>query len=83
MSDTPGRLLGLLSLLQTPREWPGSELATRLGVSLRSNADTLEWLAWHLLTLGYDMEVHEPPELIAHLRQIGSRATRAASPSAA
>ncbi|RAO49668.1 hypothetical protein ONO86_02491 [Micromonospora noduli] len=50
---------------------------------LRSNADTLEWLAWRLLTLGCDMEVHEPPELIAHLRQIGTRATRAASPSAA
>ncbi|MFG3643754.1 helix-turn-helix transcriptional regulator [Micromonospora sp. NPDC047762] len=50
---------------------------------LRSDADTLEWLAWRLLTLGCDMEVHEPPELIAHLRQIGSRATRAASSSAA
>lgn len=50
---------------------------------LRSAADTLEWLAWRLLTLGCDMEVHEPPELIAHLRQIGSRATRAASSSAA
>ncbi|MEO3768864.1 YafY family protein [Micromonospora sp. B9E7] len=50
---------------------------------LRSNADTLEWLAWRLLTLGCDVEVHEPPELIAHLRQIGTRATRAASPSAA
>ncbi|MEW1588679.1 YafY family protein [Micromonospora vinacea] len=49
---------------------------------LRSYADTLEWLAWRLLTLGCDMEVHEPPELIAHLRQLGSRATRAASPSA-
>ncbi|MET8358486.1 YafY family protein [Micromonospora sp. NPDC005171] len=50
---------------------------------LRSNADTLEWLAWRLLTLGCELEVHEPPELIAHLRQIGLRATRAASPSAA
>ncbi|MET7375831.1 helix-turn-helix transcriptional regulator [Micromonospora arida] len=50
---------------------------------LRSNADTLEWLAWRLLALGCDMEVHEPPELIAHLRRIGTRATRAASPSAA
>ncbi|SCG54023.1 helix-turn-helix transcriptional regulator [Micromonospora zamorensis] len=48
---------------------------------LRSNADTLEWLAWRLLTLGCDVEVHEPPELIAHLRQLGVRATRAASPS--
>ncbi|MBQ1032391.1 YafY family protein [Micromonospora parva] len=50
---------------------------------LRSNADTLEWLAWRLLTLGCELEVHEPPELIAHLRQIGTRATRAASPPAA
>ncbi|MDG9676717.1 YafY family protein [Micromonospora sp. DH14] len=50
---------------------------------LRSNADTLEWLAWRLLTLGCELEVHEPPELIAHLRQIGTRATRAAGPPAA
>ncbi|MEU8257208.1 WYL domain-containing protein [Micromonospora inaquosa] len=40
-------------------------------------------MAWRLLTLGCDMQVHEPPELIAHLRQIGIRATRAADPSAA
>src|SRR5687767_15742880 len=33
-SDTPGRLLTRLSLWQTPREWPGSELASRTGVSL-------------------------------------------------
>ncbi|WP_405432005.1 helix-turn-helix transcriptional regulator [Micromonospora sp. NBC_00617] len=49
---------------------------------LRSDADTLEWLAWRLLTLGCDIEVHEPPELIAYLRQIGTRATRAAGPQA-
>jgi predicted DNA-binding transcriptional regulator YafY len=36
MTDTPARLLRLLSLLQTPREWPGSELAERLGVSPRT-----------------------------------------------
>ncbi|MFI5620764.1 helix-turn-helix transcriptional regulator [Streptomyces sp. NPDC051567] len=36
MTDTPARLLSLLSLLQTPREWPGSELAQRLGVSVRT-----------------------------------------------
>ncbi|MEU6302012.1 HTH domain-containing protein, partial [Streptomyces chartreusis] len=34
-TDTPARLLTLLSLLQTPREWPGGELADRLGVSRR------------------------------------------------
>ena len=36
MSETSGRLLQLLSLLQTPREWPGPELAQRLGVTERT-----------------------------------------------
>ncbi|MFE0173773.1 helix-turn-helix transcriptional regulator [Streptomyces sp. NPDC059002] len=35
-ADTPARLFQLLSLLQTPREWPGAELAERLGVSRRT-----------------------------------------------
>lgn len=35
-TDTPARLFQLLSLLQTPREWPGGELAERLGVSRRT-----------------------------------------------
>ncbi|MFD9932241.1 HTH domain-containing protein, partial [Streptomyces massasporeus] len=35
-TDTPARLLTLLSLLQTPREWPGGELSERLGVSRRT-----------------------------------------------
>ncbi|WP_063002484.1 helix-turn-helix transcriptional regulator [Nocardia mikamii] len=36
MTDTTQRLLTLLSLLQTPREWSGSELSQRLGVSART-----------------------------------------------
>ena len=36
MTDTTQRLLTLLSLLQTPREWSGTELAQRLGVSPRT-----------------------------------------------
>ena len=36
MSETSARLLRLLSLLQTPREWPGSELAERLAVTPRT-----------------------------------------------
>ncbi|MFI0261769.1 helix-turn-helix transcriptional regulator [Streptomyces sp. NPDC017056] len=36
MSETSARLLNLLSLLQTPREWPGSELAERLRVTPRT-----------------------------------------------
>ncbi|HEY3505965.1 MAG TPA: YafY family protein [Actinocatenispora sp.] len=49
MTDTPARLLTLLSLLQTPREWPGGELADRLGVSLRTVRRDVE----RLRDLGY------------------------------
>ncbi|MFJ3926092.1 helix-turn-helix transcriptional regulator [Streptomyces sp. NPDC090022] len=52
MTDTPARLLSLLSLLQTPREWPGSELATRLGVSRRTIRRDIE----RLRDLGYPVE---------------------------
>ena len=52
MTDTPARLLGLLSLLQTPREWPGSELADRLGVSPRTIRRDVE----RLRELGYPVE---------------------------
>ena len=48
-SGTSGRLLQLLSLLQTPREWPGPELARRLGVSQRTVRNDVE----RLRRLGY------------------------------
>ena len=44
---------------------------------LRSDADTLEWLAFRLATLGCAFEVHQPPELIAYLRALGARVARA------
>ncbi|GHC64690.1 DeoR family transcriptional regulator [Streptomyces cinnamoneus] len=52
MTDTPARLLTLLSLLQTPREWPGSELAERLGVSSRTIRRDVE----RLRDLGYPVQ---------------------------
>lgn len=36
MLETSARLLRLLSLLQTPRDWTGTELADRLGVTTRT-----------------------------------------------
>ena len=49
MAETSRRLLKLLSLLQTPREWPGPELARRLGVSTRTVRNDVE----RLRQLGY------------------------------
>ncbi|MGW2822177.1 helix-turn-helix transcriptional regulator [Streptomyces sp. NPDC001443] len=51
-TDTPARLLQLLSLLQTPREWPGGELADRLGVSRRTVRRDID----RLRELGYPVQ---------------------------
>lgn len=58
MSDTPARLLQLLSLLQMPREWPGSELARRLEVSPRTIRRDVE----RLRDLGYPVEASRGAE---------------------
>lgn len=52
MTDTPVRLLHLLSLLQTPREWPGGELAERLDVSRRTVRRDID----RLRDLGYPVQ---------------------------
>jgi predicted DNA-binding transcriptional regulator YafY len=49
MANTSSRTLRLLSLLQTHRYWPGSELADRLRVStrtLRRDVDRLRELGY-------------------------------------
>ena len=70
---------------------PAEQVAARLGdipyeldpldertCRLHSRADTLEWLASRLATLGCEFQVHEPPELAEYLRALGARVTRAA-----
>ncbi|QIM22541.1 YafY family transcriptional regulator [Phycicoccus sp. HDW14] len=52
MSETSARLLRLLSLLQTPREWPGPELAERLHVSQRTVRNDVA----RLRDLGYPVD---------------------------
>jgi predicted DNA-binding transcriptional regulator YafY len=49
MLETSARLLRLLSLLQTPRDWTGNELAERLEVSTRTVRNDVE----RLRALGY------------------------------
>ncbi|MCW3032951.1 MAG: Helix-turn-helix type 11 domain protein [Solirubrobacterales bacterium] len=59
MADAPtaGRLLAMLSLLQGRREWPGTLLATRLQVSLRTVRRDVE----RLRGLGYPIDSTSGP----------------------
>ncbi len=45
---------------------------------VHTGAESLEALAFHLGYLGFDFEVHEPPELIEHLLRLAQRLSRAA-----
>jgi predicted DNA-binding transcriptional regulator YafY len=49
----------------------------------RTSDDNLEWLAIRIAMLGVDVDVHEPPELIAQLNALARRLRRAASPARA
>jgi predicted DNA-binding transcriptional regulator YafY len=57
MTQTSGRLLKLLSLLQARRDWPGEELADRLGVSGRTIRRDVE----RLRDLGYPVDAVSGP----------------------
>ena len=57
MAETSGRLLLLLSLLQSRREWPGPVLAARLGVSARTMRRDID----QLRELGYSVGVKKGP----------------------
>ncbi|MET7620845.1 YafY family protein [Streptomyces sp. NPDC005408] len=57
MLETSARLLRLLSLLQTAREWPGAELAERLGVSGRTVRNDID----RLRELGYPVDAARGP----------------------
>jgi len=52
MADTSARMLALLALLQSRPQWPGPELAARLGVSARTIRNDIE----RLRALGYPVE---------------------------
>jgi predicted DNA-binding transcriptional regulator YafY len=57
MLETSARLLRLLSLLQTPREWTGAELAERLEVTTRTVRNDVE----RLRDLGYPVHATRGP----------------------
>ena len=54
-----------------------SSRSTRTRCEYRTGDDDLGWLAMRIAMLGVDFEVHEPPELVEHLRALGRRLRRA------
>jgi len=46
---------------------------------LHTGSHSLEGLTIHLMLLGVDFQVHEPPELIDHLRRLAERLRSASS----
>src|SRR5918995_14221 len=68
MLETSARLLRLLSLLQTRRDWTGPDLAARLGVTTRTIRNDVE----RLRSLGYP--VHATPGAAGGYR-LGAGAT--------
>ena len=63
---------------RVPRHWGTIEPIDARTCEYRTSDDDLRWLALRIAMLGVDFEVHEPPELLEHLRALGSRLTRAA-----
>ena len=55
-----------------------SSRSTRTRCEYRTGDDDLGWLALRIAMLGVDFEVHEPPELVEHLRALAERLDRAA-----
>ena len=49
----------------------------------RPSDESLEWLALRIAMLGVEVDVHEPPELLAELRALAARLRRAATTPAA
>ena len=67
----------LRSRAACPPYWGTFEPIDEHSCEYRTGDDDLGWLAMRIAMLGVDVEVHEPPELIEHLRALARRLTRA------
>ena len=63
---------------RVPPYWGTFEPIDADSCEYRAGDDDLGWLAMRIAMLGVDVEVHEPPELIEHLRALARRLRRAA-----
>jgi predicted DNA-binding transcriptional regulator YafY len=61
-----------------PSHWGTIEPIDAGSCEYRTGDDDLDWLAVRIAMLGVDFELHEPPELAAHLRALARRLKQAA-----
>jgi predicted DNA-binding transcriptional regulator YafY len=59
--------------------WAAIEPIDEQSCEFRTGDDDLGWLAVRIAMLGADFEVHEPPELVEHMRALGDRLMRGAA----
>jgi predicted DNA-binding transcriptional regulator YafY len=87
ISDAPSRYEALVTVHapaaemagRMPAHWGSFEPIDAESCEYRARDDDLGWLAMRIAMLGVDFEVHEPPELVEHLRALGQRLGRATS----
>ncbi len=61
---------------RVPAYWGTIEPIDAHTCEYRTGDDNLRWLALRIAMLGVDFDVHEPPELVEHLRALASRLAR-------
>lgn len=62
---------------RVPAYWGAIEPIDAHTCRYRTGDDNLGWLALRIAMLGVDFELHEPPELVQHLRELALRLGRA------
>jgi predicted DNA-binding transcriptional regulator YafY len=67
---------------RVPVQWGTVERIDARTCEYRTGDDHLDWLAIRIAMLGVEFEVHEPPELIAHVRALARRLKGAAGAGA-
>ena len=86
ISEAPNRYEALVTLHaaadevagRVPAYWGAIEPIDAHTCAYRTGDDDLGWLALRIAMVGVDFEVHEPPELVEHVRTLASRLGRAA-----
>jgi predicted DNA-binding transcriptional regulator YafY len=64
-----------------PPHWGLVEPIDERSCEYRTGDDDLDWLALRIALFGVEFEIHEPPELVEHVRAMARRLDRAARPA--